>query len=275
MSSSINYYNFVIYPDYFNKYDFENPSYGYDIKQYIKNQKGLIVLFTTPKLPDFYEILTRGDGSCFYYSIEKINSTQHIQRKLHVLQSGLKDVFKKDNNINIENYLPNQTKTINDCIKNIENDNSVNDNIKERIKCYYNNYINNHIGLGLELYDVMKEIREFKLNVFIHVLPLPQKQLDYIIKNMNFSEEEIEFYDYKLQKDIKMFKDDNSISKEEIIHIMLRREHYSRLVQKNKLMEIEKFCEENNFELKIILYGIKYIVVLNLRNFNMLIDLPD
>ena len=252
MSSSINYYNFVIYPDYFNKYDFENPSYGYDIKQYIKNKKGLIVLFTTPKLPDFYEILTRGDGSCFYYSIEKINSVQHIQRKLHVLQSGLKDVFKKDNNINIENYLPNQTKTINDCIKNIENDNSVNDNIKERIKYYYNNYINNHIGLGLELYDVMKEIREFKLNVFIHVLPLPQKQLDYIIKNMNFSEEEIEFYDYKLQKDIKMFKDDNSISKEEIIHIMLRREHYSRLVQKNKLMEIEKFCEENNFELKLI-----------------------
>ena len=171
---------------------------------------------------------------------------------MHVLQSGLKDVFKKDNNINIENYLPNQTKTINDCIKNIENDNSINDNIKERIKCYYYHYINNHIGLGLELYDVMKEIREFKLNVFIHVLPLPQKQLDYIIKNMNFSEEEIEFYDYKLQKDIKMFKDDNSISKEEIIHIMLRREHYSRLVQKNKLMEIEKFCEENNFELKII-----------------------
>ena len=252
MSSSINYYNFVIYPDYFNKYDLENPSYGYDIKQYIKNKKGLIVLFTTPKLPDFYEILTRGDGSCFYYSIEKINSAQHIQRKLHVLQSGLKDVFKKDNNINIENYLPNQTKTINDCIKNIENDNSVNDNIKERIKCYYNNYINNHIGLGLELYDVMKEIREFKLNVFIHVLPLPQKQLDYIIKNMNFSEEEIEFYDYKLQKDIKIFKDNDQISPSQIIHILLRREHYSRLIEKSKFNEIQKFCEDNNFALKII-----------------------
>ena len=98
----------------------------------------------------------------------------------------------------------------------------------------------------------MKEIRELKLNVFIHILPLPQKQLDYIMKNMNFSEEEIEFYDYKLQKDIKMFKDDNLISDEQIIHILLRREHYSRLVHKNKLMEIKNFCDENNFELKII-----------------------
>ena len=106
--------------------------------------------------------------------------------------------------------------------------------------------------MGLELYDVMKEIREFKLNVFIHVLPLPQKQLDYIIKNMNFSEEEIEFYDYKLQKDIKMFKDDNSISKEEIIHIMLRREHYSKKKKKNRINNIKKFCDENNFALKII-----------------------
>ena len=180
MSSSINYYNFVIYPDYFNKYDFETPSYGYDIKQYINNKKGLLVLLTTPKLPDFYEILTRGDGSCFYYSLEKINSEHHIERKLHYLKSELKDVFKNDKKINIDNYLPTKIKSIYDCIKNIEEDISINDNIKERIKCYYNNYINNHIGLGLELYEVMKEIREFNLNVFIHILPLPQKQLDYI-----------------------------------------------------------------------------------------------
>jgi hypothetical protein len=252
MSSLPNLFNFVIYPDYFNKYDFLNPSYEYDIKQYIGNKNGLIVLFTTPKLPDFYEILTRGDGSCFYYSLEKVNSEFHLQRKLNYLKSELKDVFKTDKNINIENYLPIPPKTINDCICEIEKNNSISIDIKDRIKCYYNNYINNHIGFGLELYDVMKEIREFKLNVFIHILPLPQKQLDYIIKNMNFSEEEIEFYDYKLQKDIKMFKEDNSISNEQIIHILLRREHYSRLVQKDKLMKIKNFCDENNFELKII-----------------------
>ena len=114
MSSIPNLFNFVIYPDYFNKYDFLNPSYEYDIKQYIGNKNGLIVLFTTPKLPDFYEILTRGDGSCFYYSLEKVNSEFHLQRKLNYLKSELKDVFKTDKNINIENYLPIPPKTIND-----------------------------------------------------------------------------------------------------------------------------------------------------------------
>jgi len=252
MSSLPNLFNFVIYPDYFNKYDFLNPSYEYDIKQYIGNKNGLIVLFTTPKLQDFYEILTRGDGSCFYYSLEKVNSEFHLQRKLNYLKSELKDIFKTDKNINIENYLPIPPKTINDCICEIEKNNSISINIKDRIKCYYNNYINNHIGLGLELYDAMKEIREFKLDVFIHVLPLPQKKLDWIIKNMNFSEEEIEFYDYKLQKDIKIFKEENIQSPDQIIHILLRREHYSRLIGKNKLNEIKKFCDENNFELKII-----------------------
>ena len=252
MSSDINFFNFVIYPDYFDKYDFLNPSYDYDIKQYIEDKKGIIILFTTPKLPDFYEILTRGDGSCFYYALEKINCEFHIQRKLQYLKSDLKDVFKNDENINIEKYLPIPPRTINDCIKDLENDNSLSNNIKERIKAYYRNYINNHIGLGLELYDAMKEIREFKLDVFIHVLPLPQKKLDWIIKNMNFSEEEIEFYDFKLWKDIKIFKEDNIQSPNQIIHILLRREHYSRLIGKSKLTEVQKFCEDNNFILKII-----------------------
>jgi len=252
MSSNINYFNFVIYPDYFNKFDFQNPSYDYDIKQYMDNKKGLIVLFTTPKLPDFYEILTRGDGSCFYYALEKINCEFHIERKLHYLRSELKDVFKKDKNINIENYLPISPKTIEDCIKYVENDDTINNNTKDRIKTYYQNYINNYIGLGLELCYVMEEIKEFGLNVFIHILPLPQQKLDWIIKNMNFSEEEIEFYDYKLQKDIKIFKDNDQISPSQIIHILLRREHYSRLIEKSKFNEIQKFCEDNNFALKII-----------------------
>ena len=252
MSTPINYYNFVIYPDYLQKYDFQNPSYEHDIKQYFNNKKGLIVLFTTPKLPDFYEILTRGDGSCFYYSLEKVDCDFHIKRKLNYLKSELKDVFKDNKEINIDNYLPIPPKTIDDCIKDIENNNSLNNNIKERIKLYYNNYNNNHIGFGLELYDVMNEIREMKLNVFIHILPLPQKKLEYIIKNMNFSEEEIEFYDFKLQKDIKIFKDENIKKPEDIIHILLRREHYSRLVDKCKLNDIKNFCDENNFELKII-----------------------
>ena len=252
MSSDINYFNFVLYPDSFNKFDLLNPSYEYDIKQYLENKNGLIVLFTTPKLPEFYEILTKGDGSCFYYALEKINCEFHLQRKMHYLKSELKDVFKNDININIENYLPNPPKTINDCINDIEKDVSLNNNIKERIIRYYNNYINNYIGLGIELYDAMKEIRELNLKVLIHILPLPQKKLDWIIQNMNFSEEEIDFYDYKLQKDIKIFKEDNLESLDQIIHIMLRREHYSRLISKSKFNEIKKFCDENNFALKII-----------------------
>ena len=252
MSLNIDYFNFVIYQDDFKKYDLINPTYEYDIKQFIGNKNGLIILFATPKLSDFYEILTKGDGSCFYYALEKINSEPHIKRKMNYLKSEFKDVFKNDKNINIENYLPISPKTIDDCIKNIENDNSINNNIKTRIKNYYNNYINNHIGLGIELNDVMKEIKEFKLDVFIHILPLPQKKLDYIIKNMGFTEEEIEFYDFKLQKDIKIYKDDNNQTQNQFIHILLRREHYSRLIEKNKLNEIQQFCQDNDFSLKII-----------------------
>ena len=141
MSQNLDYFNFVIYPDYFNRYDLINPSYDYDIKQFLQNKNGLIILFTTPKLPDFYEILTRGDGSCFYYSLEKINSELHIKRKMNYLINELKDVFKNNKNINIENYLPIPPKTIDDCSKNLEKDNSINNNTRIRIKNYYNNYM--------------------------------------------------------------------------------------------------------------------------------------
>jgi DNA-binding PadR family transcriptional regulator len=254
--SSINYKNFIIYPDFFDKYNLENPSYGYKIKNYFNsNKSGLIVLFTTPKLPNFYEILTLGDGSCFYYTIEKINCKFHKERKLNYLKAELKDIFKisDDNNDIIEKFLPIPPKSIEDCINDLEKNNSIEQKkIKERIMRGYKGYINNELGLGIELYDIMKELREFKMKAFIHILPLPQKKLEWIIKEMNFSDEEIQFYDYKLQKDIKMFKDEDIKSSDEIIHILFRRDHYSRLIEKSQLSCLEKFCEENNLELKII-----------------------
>ena len=249
---SINYFNFIIYPDYFEKYSLENPSYGYDIKQYInKNKNGLIILFTTPKLSNFYEVLTLGDGSCFYYSIEKINSKFHLERKLNYLKAELKDIFKNDQKT-IEYYLPLFPKTINDCIKNLEENNNIEKKVKERILRAYKGYENNEIGLGIELYEVMKELREFNIKAYIHILPLPQKKLEWIMKEMNFSEEEIEFYDYKLEKDIKMFKEEEIKTCDEIIHIMLRRDHYSRLIEKTQFSNLEDFCSKNNVELKII-----------------------
>ena len=253
--SSINYFNFIIYPDFFDKYSLENPSYGYDIKKYINNIKnGLIVLFTTPKLPNFYEILTLGDGSCFYYAIEKINCKFHLERKLNYLKSELKDIFKNndDKTFNIDKYLPIPPKTINECLNNIEKDNNIEKKIKERIIRGYKGYINNQLGLGIELYDIMKELREFKIKAFIHILPLPKEKLEWIIKNMNLSEEEIEFYDYKLEKDIKMYKEKEIKSPDEITHILFRREHYSRLITKSQFSSLEEFCKENNVELKII-----------------------
>ena len=69
---------------------------------------------------------------------------------------------------------------------------------------------------------------------------------------MNFSEEEIDFYDYRLEKDIKMFKEEEIKSPDEIIHILLRRDHYSRLIDKKHFHFLETFCLKNNIELKII-----------------------
>ena len=247
----INYFNFVIYPDYFNKYNLVNPSYGINIKEKIKDNKGIIVLFTTPKLPNFYEILTLGDGSCFYYAIEKINCKFHLERKFNYLKAELNDIFKKDDKI-VKNYLPIPPKTIENCINDIRSDNLIDEKIKNRIICAYNGYINNYIGLGIELYDVMKELREFKIKAFIHILPLPKKQLDKIINEMNFSEEEIDFYDFKLEKDIKMYKEEDIKSPDEIVHILLRRDHYSRLIEKSKFPHLEKFCQNNNIQIEII-----------------------
>ena len=250
--SIINYFNFVIYDDYFKKYSLENPSYGYDIKQFInKNKNGLIVLFTTPKLPNFYEILTLGDGSCFYYSIEKINCNYHLKRKYNYLKAELKDIFKNNEKI-IDNYLPNPPKTIYDYLNNIKNDNLLEQNIKERIIRGYQGYIYNQIGLGIDLYEVMEELRKFKIKALIHILPLPKQKLEWIKKEMNFTDEEIDFYDYNLQKDIKMFKEEDIKYPDEITHILLRREHYSRLIEKSKLSSLETFCIKNNIELKII-----------------------
>ena len=250
--SIINYFNFVIFPDFFNRFDLENPSYGYDIKTFFKNDKdGLIVLFTTPQLPDFYEILTYGDGSCFYYSIEKINCEYHLKRKIKYLQNELKDIFK-NNEILIEKFLPRFPKTIEDYLNNIESEVSIDNNIKERIKQAYKGYINNHIGLGIELYEVMKELREMNIKACIHILPLPQKKLEWIINEMHLSEEEIEFYEYKLKKDIKIYKEEELKSIDEILHILLRRDHYSRLIEKSKIFSLEDFCLKNKIELKMI-----------------------
>ena len=49
-----------------------------------------------------------------------------------------------------------------------------------------------------------------------------------------------------------MFKDEDIKSSDEIIHILFRRDHYSRLIEKSQFQSLEKFCEENNIELKII-----------------------
>ena len=72
------------------------------------------------------------------------------------------------------------------------------------------------------------------------------------MEQMNFSEEEIEFYDYKLEKDIKIFKEEDLKPTDEIIHILLRREHYSRLIEKSKFVFLKEFCIKNNIQLEII-----------------------
>ena len=98
----------------------------------------------------------------------------------------------------------------------------------------------------------MKELREMKIKAFIHILPLPKKKLEWIINEMNLSEEDINLYDYKLQKDIKMYKEEELKTNDEILHILLRREHYSRLIEKQKISFLENFCRKNKIELKII-----------------------
>ena len=233
------------------KFDFSNPSYDINLKDKIIKDK-FIVLFESNLLPDFFEILTKGDGSCFYYSINQINNINHLKRKLNLLKINLINIFHTNDENIIKKYYEDIENNIDKKINYVKTSNEFNENIKEKLINAYLEYKYHHLGFGIDLSDALTELRELKCPSEIFILPLPITKLNEIKKEFNLTDDDIIFYEYTLQKNIKLYKKEDNIEKNDIIYIQLRRDHFSRLILKENLTLIEQFCENNNIQLLIL-----------------------
>ena len=233
------------------KYDFTNPSYEINFKDKIIKDK-FIVLFECKLLPDFFEILTKGDGSCFYYSINQINNINHLKRKLKLLKINLKNIFHSNDDNIIKKYYEDIENNIDKKINYVKNSNEFNENIKEKLLNAYFEYKYHHIGFGIDLSDALNELKELKIPSEIFILPLPIAKLNEIKKEFNLDDDDIILSEYKLQKNIKLYKKEDNIEQSNIVYILLRRDHYSRLILKENLKLIEQYCENNNIQLLIL-----------------------
>lgn len=243
---SINYSNFLIYPKDLSKeslYDFSPITYGIDIKDKIKNEFGTIVLFECPEYDNFYEILTKGDGSCFYYATETINSIKHIERKQCYLANSIFSIEKEKTKEELIELLKNRSKE--EFIQLLSKENN-----KEKCELCFKEYEYNHIGLGIEFFEAVKELEEMKIPTIIFVLPIPKNQRKKICEEFCITEEELRNNDYE-KYDTKIGVKENT-KDEDIMYILFRRGHFSRLIPKSQFPSLQSFIHNNKASIEII-----------------------
>lgn len=246
---SINFDNFILYPQHFHDqaFDFDSISYGFKVKDFVQ-PNGIIVLFQTPLLKNFYEILTKGNGSCFYYSIEKIDCDSLKTKKKFILQKNLENFFSeikkplKDVNLFVDNL-----EDIDAKIEEVKGLSSLKQEEKEKIISFYKDFKYNRIGLGIEISEAIDELKKLGKPAVIHCLPCPASQIKQMQQETGLSLEEIVENDIK-ESEIKINIDENSNEDEEI-HILFRRGHFSRLIDRKYFENLEKWCKVKNVTL--------------------------
>lgn len=243
---SINYSNFLLYPKDFSKeslYDFSPITYGVEIKDKVSNEFGTIVLFDSPEYDNFYEILTKGDGSCFYYATETINSIKHIERKQCYLANSIFSIDKEKTKKEITELLKNQSKE--EIIQLLSKEDK-----KEKLELFFKEYEYNHIGLGIEFFEAVKELEDIKIPSKIIVLPIPKNQRKKICEDFCITEEELNNNDYE-KYETKININENT-KEEDIMYILFRRGHFSRLILKSQFPKLQSFIHNKKSSIEII-----------------------
>ena len=246
-NDEINLNNFLIKKDDFidNKHNFNDIYPGYELETIISSTQPNLILIENVFHPNYYEILTKGDGSCFYYAIEQINCEFHIKRKKNYF---FKNACIKDETtiFTLNPYLI-PSKNNEEIIKQvIKHKNEKEQNIILRS---YREFLNHKLGFGIYLIEAIKELEELNIKCEIHVYPMTNKQIMKAINEFGLTKEEIIQNDYGSEAQTYKINFNKQKTNNNEIHIMLHHGHFSRLIEKDKLMSIQKWCTLNNINL--------------------------
>ena len=96
----------------------------------------------------------------------------------------------------------------------------------------------------------MKELEEMKSPTIIFVLPIPKNQRKKICEEFCITEEELRNNDYE-KYDTKIGVKENT-KDEDIMYILFRRGHFSRLIPKSQFPSLQSFIHNNKASIEII-----------------------
>jgi hypothetical protein len=261
----MNWYNFILTKsDFLTRFKFNAICYKIPVETFLKKDKNYIILFESDRFKDdqeYFEILTKGDGSCFFYTTETIGCEEHKEKLIQALKCKLRNqleykkvindpfliAFKEfaENNKDIP-YLNNLEESIVICESLISKE-----PLAVELKEFLLDYKYNICGFGIEKEYAYSLLNLFKIPAVIHGIPLPPISLKKIALETGIPSPLLREYD-DVKETLCFNMEGKSINDIDVIHILSHRNHYSRLLPKSQFPQFKNWCESNNVEPMII-----------------------
>lgn len=216
----LNYKNFLLFPEDVAKeshYNFSDITYDINLQDKVINNMGAIILYYSSIYDNLVELQTKGDGSCFFYATETINSLRHQKIKLNLLKVNIRNCLQQavtqDHHLIILDLIQfakegNSSSDYNSVIMKyvIDIDWSIKEikqlpetviNAKHKLGLIeaLNAYKYNQIGFGLDLIDAVNILKDIEKLIIFHVYPMTKWQLDKIAKETQLPIDEVKTFD--------------------------------------------------------------------------------
>jgi hypothetical protein len=252
--------------DFSSRREFGILSYDHKIAPLLSDEKKYLVVFNSEKFKEndtfFMELLTPGDGSCFFYATQTIGSIAHKKIMLESLKSNLRDIFsqidlKGDFWISLVEFATCKNGDISTDIDYIDDIFSqlcqldLIDPIALKVKNALLDYKSNICGIGIAKEFACSLLEKSEKPTVLHVLPLSDETLEKISMETGLTISEIQKYDHP--KEIQSFNLQLVESGFSVEHILFHSGHFSRLLSRDEFNKLQSWSSINGVTILTIL----------------------